>query len=164
MGSNPFKNNDFPVVEAEQWKDVENINAETVSKNELAMLALKDGTATEAMINEMRGKVNKRNKAISTLIDSNKGESARNLSEALTELDRGVIDSAILSEVQNNIKTPKDMLDYAKATEAIYNRMIKQATSTSDPNKRDDSMRNIKIGVMYGNGQQIITIGGDEDE
>lgn len=111
-----------------------------------------ENSATEEMIAEMRRRVDAKNKAISVFIDEKKGESAKKLSENLAKLDKGILDEETIERVQKNITTPKDLLDYAKATESIYGRIIKQSRESADAEKAPPSSREIKIGLAFADG------------
>lgn len=144
--------NDVPsVVTSDEWEN-EPCRVEVLDENATTRYAIKNNQATEAQIAEMREKVNLKNKGYSVLIDENKGESSKRLAEALADLDFGIISSDVLERVQNNINTPKDLLDYAKATESISNRCQKQATTTADIDKADQSAGGAKISLAFKDG------------
>lgn len=158
--------NEIPVVDTPEVVDDWDVpcKVEVLDENTTTRLAIKNGNATEDVIAQMREKVNKRNKGLSVLIDENKGNSAARLSEALATLDEGVISSDILERVRENIQTPKDLLDYAKAIESINSRMIKQATTTADADKAMQGANGIKIGLAFKDGTVALGVstGGDE--
>jgi hypothetical protein len=163
MAKNPFSNNSIPSVN-DEWEN-EPCKVDILDKDAETRMAIRDNTATEEMIAQMRDKVKKRNKGIAVLIDENKGESAKNLSEAIFSLDSALIDSETIERVKKNINTPKDLSDYAKATETIYNRMMKSITSTADPDEAKKGMKDVKIGLAFGNGKIALAVdtNGDGD-
>lgn len=120
MSRNPFVADESSLTADNQ---IESLKAEVLSPEEETKLAIENGTATEKMIAEMRQKLNNRNKGLALIIDENKAESSKRLSEALLELDAGLINSEIIDRVKENIKTPKDFADYAKAIDMIYCRL-----------------------------------------
>lgn len=118
--------------------------------------AIQNNVATEQMIAEMREKVNQRNKGLSILIDENKAESSKRLSDGLAKLDEGVLDEEIIEKVKGNINTPKDLLDYAKATESIYARLIKQSRDSADRDTAPATQNQIKIGLAFKDGTKAL--------
>lgn len=137
----------------------------TVNENGENVSLVETGKATEEMIAEMRKRVDTQNKAISVIIDEKKGESARKLSEGLAKLDRGILNNETIERVQSNINTPKDLLDYAKATESIYSRIIKQSRDSADTEKAPPNRNEIKIGLAFKDGtsampEAIVVSGG----
>lgn len=148
MAKNPFNNNPIPDVD-DEWENP--CKVEVVDNDAETRIAIKENNATEAMISEMRKKVNQRNKSLSVLIDENKTNSSFNLSQALLELDGALIDSDILQRVKENIQTPKDLESYCKSVDSIYNRMQKQMLNSSD---KDDTLNKVKesVRIMFGNG------------
>lgn len=146
--------NNIPTVDVpkvvDDWETP--CKVEVLDENASTRFAIKSGNATEDMIAQMREKVNKRNKGLSVLIDENKGNSAARLSEALATLDEGVISDDVLERVMDNIQSPKDLLDYAKAIESISSRMLKQATTTADADKAMQGANGLKIGLNFKDG------------
>ncbi len=155
MSKNPFAADGNSLSADNQ---IESFKAEVLSPEEETKLAIENGTATEKMIAEMRQKLNNRNKGLALIIDENKAESSKRLSEALLELDAGLINSEIIDRVKENIKTPKDFADYAKAIEVIYCRLQKQMLNSAD---KDDTLNKVKesVRLMFGNG--VMALGDD---
>lgn len=163
MAKNLFNNNPIPSID--EWEN-EPCRLTVLDEDTDTRMAIKDNTATEAMVAEMREKVNKRNKGIAVLIDENKGESAKNLSEAIFALDSALIETDIINKVKKNINTPKDLADYVKATEIIYNRMMKSMTQTADIDDAKKGNKDLKIGLAFGDGKIALAIdtNGGSDE
>lgn len=157
MAKNVFADKSIPVVNDDNW-DNEPCQVEVLDNDADTRMAIRDNTATEAMVAEMREKVNKRNKGIAVLIDENKGESAKNLAEAIFGLDSALIDSKTIERVKKNINTPKDLSDYAKATETIYNRMMKSMTQTADSDEAKKGNKDIQVGLVFGNGKVALSV------
>lgn len=155
MAKNVFNNDPIPSVD--EWEN-EPCKTTVLDKDTDTRMAIREDTATETMIDEMRRKVNKRNKGIAVLVDENKGESAKNLSEAIFSLDSALIDGKTIERVKKNINTPKDLSDYAKATETIYNRMMKSMTQTADIDESKKSNKDLKIGLAFGNGTVALRV------
>lgn len=155
MAKNVFADKSIPNVD--DWEN-EPCLTTVLDKDAETRMAIRDNYATEDMIAQMQEKVKKRNKGIAVLIDENKGESAKNLSDAIFSLDSALIDKKTLEKVKKNINTAKDLSDYAKATETIYNRMMKSITSTADPDEAKKGNKDLKIGLAFGNGTVALSV------
>ena len=155
MAKNVFADKSIPNVD--DWEN-EPCLTTVLDKDAETRMAIRDNYATEDMIAQMQEKVKKRNKGIAVLIDENKGESAKNLSDVIFSLDSALIDEETLEKVKKNINTPKDLSDYAKATETIYNRMMKSITSTADPDEAKKGNKDLKIGLAFGNGTVALSV------
>lgn len=146
--------NNIPTVDVpkvvDDWETP--CKVEVLDESASTRLAIKSGNVTEDMIAQMREKVNKRNKGLSVLIDENKGNSAAELSEALSELVQNIVSPEILERVGNNIQTPKDFLDISRALETINATMLKQATTTADADKAMQGANGLKIGLNFKDG------------
>lgn len=141
-----------------------NISEEQVEE---ARISIMQENSNASMVSLLRENVEKRKKALSVLIDENKMNSSKRLAEALVSLDNILLDEEVLAAVKSSIATSKDPAksysDFAKAATEIYNRMMKQQLSSSDPEIQQQGLngKSIKVAVSDSTGTTMVSIGGE---